>query len=128
MYRIINTSGGAEIGKAEKPRFIRKSSAGCYVEATEETAQGIAYKGTPYNLHDRDGVGADDTVMLIECDAGEVASAVEAEAGRTAAAVENAEDAMCDMDAANDERLTAVEDALCELDEAINNRGGENDE
>jgi hypothetical protein len=35
---------------------------------------------------------------------------------------------MCDMDAANDERLTGIEDALCELDEAINNRGGENDE
>ena len=30
------------------------------------------------------------------------------------------EDALCEQDAAVDERLTLIEDAICELDEAIN--------
>lgn len=30
------------------------------------------------------------------------------------------EDALCEQDAANDERLAAIETALCELDEALN--------
>ncbi len=30
------------------------------------------------------------------------------------------EDALCEQDAANEERLAAIETALCELDEALN--------
>lgn len=30
------------------------------------------------------------------------------------------EDALCEQDAANDERLSNIEQALCDLDEAIN--------
>lgn len=30
------------------------------------------------------------------------------------------EDALCEQDAANDERLSGIEQALCDLDEAIN--------
>lgn len=30
------------------------------------------------------------------------------------------EDALCEQDAANDERLSDIEQALCDLDEAIN--------
>ena len=32
------------------------------------------------------------------------------------------EDAMCEQDAANGERLAAIEDSLCELDDAVNNK------
>ena len=34
--------------------------------------------------------------------------------------VAEVEDAMCEQDAANDERLSNIEQALCDLDEAIN--------
>ena len=34
--------------------------------------------------------------------------------------VAEVEDAMCEQDAANEERLTAIETALCELDAALN--------
>ena len=81
MYRIINTNDGVEIGCTEAPRFIRKSSAGCYVQTDELAAQGIAFKGTPYNLRDREGVGAEETVLLVEFDGGEVVgTTAEAEA------------------------------------------------
>ena len=34
--------------------------------------------------------------------------------------VAEVEDAMCEQDAANDERMSNIEQALCDLDEAIN--------
>ena len=80
MYRIINTKDGSVIGRTEAPRFIKKKYTGCYIQSDELSAQGVAYQGIPYNLHGRDGIGADDTVLLIEYDAG-------TEADRNAAAI-----------------------------------------
>ena len=70
MYKIINTKDGTEIGSTETPRFIKKKSTGCYIQTDKQNAQGVAYKGTAYNLQGRDGIGADDTVFLIEIDGG----------------------------------------------------------
>lgn len=78
MYRIVNTETGQDVGKTDKPWFIQKHSNGCFVHTDETKAQGIAYRGTPYNLLDREGVGAENTVMLIECDAGDDQSQMEA--------------------------------------------------
>lgn len=36
------------------------------------------------------------------------------------ARVAEMEDALCEQDAANDERMSTIEQALCDLDEAIN--------
>ena len=80
MFKIINTKDGTEIGSTETPRFIKKKSTGCYIQTDKQNAQGVAYKGTAYNLQGRDGIGADDTVLLIEYDAG-------TEADRNAAAI-----------------------------------------
>lgn len=79
MYRIIKEKTGAEIGNTEKPIFIRKKSNGCYVQTSEAKAQGIAFKGTPYNLFGREGVGADETAMLIEFDGGDASTALSAQ-------------------------------------------------
>ena len=71
MYKIINIKDGSTVGSTEYPNFIKKkTSTGCYIAADEESAQGVAYQGTAYNIQGRDGVGADDTVFLIEYDAG----------------------------------------------------------
>lgn len=80
MYKIINAKDGTEIGSTENPRYIKKKDTGCYIQTDRQNAQGIAYKGTAYNLQGRDGIDADDTVILIEYDAG-------TEADRTAAAI-----------------------------------------
>ena len=109
MYRIIKADDGAVIGSTEAPRFIKKSSAGCFVQTDEANAQGVAFKGTPYNLRDREGVDAEETVIVIEFDGAEVTA-------DTADKVVEIEDAMCEQDTAVEERLAAIEDALCELD------------
>ena len=89
MYRIINVSGGAEIGSTEKPRFIRRKSTGCYVQTTEDEAQGVAFRGTAYNLQGREGLGAGETVMLIEFDGGEAVGDVGAAVEANSAAIDD---------------------------------------
>lgn len=89
MYRIINANGGVEIGSTEAPRFIRKNSAGCYVQTDEKNAQGIAYKGTPYNLQGREGVDAEDSVLLFEFDAGGEAEMTAAAVAANSAAIDD---------------------------------------
>ena len=109
MYRIINSEGGVVIGNTEKPVYIYKKSTGCFVQTDEANAQGIAFKGTPYNLLGRDGVDAEVSVILVDFDGGEITA-------DTADKVVEIEDAMCEQDTAVEERLAAIEDALCELD------------
>lgn len=41
-------------------------------------------------------------------------------AEQAAKATAELQDAMCEQDTANDERMSAIEDAICELDEAVN--------
>ena len=72
MYRLILTRNGAEAGMTETPRFIKRSSTGVYVETDEAAAEGVAYKGAAYNLQGRTGVGAEETVMLISFDSGDI--------------------------------------------------------
>ncbi len=112
MIRIVNTATGDTVGYTEKARYIKLSSAGIYVQTDEEHAEGIAYMGNPYNLRDREGLGVEDTVMLIECDGGEILNLAEMAAGNIA----SIEDALCEQDETLEERLAAIEDALCEMD------------
>lgn len=91
-------------------------------------------EGTPMNANTlnalSDVAGADiarekaeaaATVALTAKDAAELA-ATSSEESKDAAAksVAEMEDALCELDAATDERLAAIEDALCELDAAVN--------
>ena len=50
----------------------------------------------------------------------EAAAKKQQEREKLPARVAEMEDALCEQDAANDERLAAIETALCELDEALN--------
>lgn len=52
MYKIITHTG--ETYLTEKPNFIRKHENGCFVLTDEETAEGVAYSGTPYLFADGD--------------------------------------------------------------------------
>ena len=62
MYKIITNTG--ETYLTEKPNFIRKHENGCFILTDEETAEGVAYSGTPYLF-------ADGT-QVYEVDAGEL--------------------------------------------------------
>lgn len=91
-------------------------------------------EGTPMNANTlntlSDVAGADiarekaeaaATVALTAKDAAELAATSSEESKDTAAnSVAEMEDALCEQDAATDERLAAIEDALCELDAAVN--------
>lgn len=75
MYKIINATDGSEIGKVEKPNYIKiKESTGVRIPLKKDepisNAQGIAYRDSAYNLQGTDGVGADISVFLIEMDGG----------------------------------------------------------
>lgn len=50
MYKIITNTGETHL--TEKPNFIRKHENGCFVLTDEETAEGVAYNGTPYLFAD----------------------------------------------------------------------------
>ena len=50
MYKIITYTGETHL--TEKPNFIRKHENGCFVLTDEETAEGVAYNGTPYLFND----------------------------------------------------------------------------
>ena len=50
MYKIITHTGKTYL--TEKPNFIRKHENGCFVLTDEETAEGVAYNGTPYLFAD----------------------------------------------------------------------------
>jgi hypothetical protein len=130
MYEII--SAGDLVALCEKPRYVKTNDTGTYVEAQPEDAIGIAVAGTLYNLEGSNAIPDAPEAIVREGDASEYIFQNKAQITKNAesasVAIIGVEDAMCDMDAANDERLTGIEDALCELDEAINNRGGENDE
>ena len=90
MYKIIKVKDGSTVGSAEKIFFIKKKeSTGCYVATDEKSAQGVAYQGTAYNIQGRDGVGADDTVFLIEYDAGAESDKTAAILAENSAAIDN---------------------------------------
>lgn len=75
MYKIVNVKDGSVIGNVETPNYIKKKpSTGCYVNANTKTAQGISYQGKAYNLQGKESLGAEDTVILVQFDIGELVS------------------------------------------------------
>lgn len=81
MYVIRNAENGSVIGNTDKPLYIRKNKKnGCYVGATEEQAEGIAFRSKPYALLGKTGVDGP-AVVLGQADAGEaIGDAAAAEA------------------------------------------------
>lgn len=126
MYAII--SGGALIALCDKPRYVRMNpDSGAYVEATPEEAEGISVKGDLYNINGGNAIPDAPEAVVREDDVAEYvfnnrARIVENEETAGTAVVQ-IEEALCEQDAATEERLTAVEEALCELDNAINGGG-----
>ena len=64
MYKIITHTGETHL--TEKPNFIRKHENGCFVLTDEETAEGVAYNGTPYIFAEGNAVHEFDAADLVK--------------------------------------------------------------
>lgn len=127
MYAIL--SGGELVALCDKPRYVRMNpESGCYIESVPEEAIAIAVNGTLYNIEGGNAIPDAPEASVRKDDIGEYVfgnrARIICNEKSTGAAVVQLEEALCEQDAATEERLTAVEEALCELDSVIN--GGEN--
>lgn len=128
MYAIL--SGGALLTLCDKPRYVRLNpDSGAYVEAAPEEAAAVSVNGGLYNINGGNAIPGAPQAVVREEETAEYIFGNRARIARNekaaGAAVVQLEDALCEQDAATEERLAAVEEALCELDSAMN-RGGEN--
>ncbi len=126
MYAIL--SGGELLALCEKPRYVKKNAvSGAYVEAKREEAEAIAVNGELYNLPGGTAIPSAPEAVITERDIPEYVFCNRARIAEneksTGATIVIMEDALCEQDAANDERVSAIEDAVCELDSMINGGG-----
>ena len=128
MYAIL--SGGVLLALCDKPRYVKVNEAsGAYVEAEEAEAIGVAVWGDLYNLVGGTAIPDAPEAIITHSDIAEYVFRnrvrIEENEETQGAAIIGMEDALCEQDAANDVRMSAIEDAVCELDSIING-GGEN--
>ena len=128
MYAIL--SGGVLLALCDKPRYVKMNEAsGAYVEAEEAEAIGEAVCGDLYNLVGGTAIPDAPEAIITHSDIAEYVFRnrvrIEENEETQGAAIIGMEDALCEQDAANDVRMSAIEDAVCELDSIING-GGEN--
>ena len=69
MYKIINAQG-RELGKTERPYYIRAAENGSLAPCGEHDAQGVALDGTAYALFGVEGLDHLERVVVTETDAG----------------------------------------------------------
>ena len=107
MFKIITTSG-TELGMTDSVRFIKLSSEGSFIEATKDEADGIAFKGSPYNLAGQNAIDGAETVLVIETDGGGEVADLRATTARQAEEL-----------AQSDETAIALYERLAQQDEAL---------
>lgn len=69
MYRIIKIDG-TELGITDSVNYIRISDNGCYTNATQQEATGVAYQSIAYNLVGHSEIDGADTVVVSKIDGG----------------------------------------------------------
>lgn len=83
MYRIIKTDG-TELGIVETPTYIKVTASGCFAPTDKDSAVGVAYQSTAYNLFGSDAIADAETVIVSEVDGGGIfVQATELEAAIT---------------------------------------------
>jgi len=129
MYAIL--SGGALVSLCDKPRYVcLNPDSGAFVEATPEEAIAVSVNGDLYNINGGSAIPDAPEAIVREDDVAEYVFGNRARIAKneaaTGTAVVQLENALCDQDAAQDERMSALEDVVCELDAALNGGGGDN--
>lgn len=126
MYAIL--SGGALLALCEKPRYVRMNEqTGAYVEAEGEGAIGIAVGGKVYNLPGGTAIPDAPEALVVKRDEAEFIFQTKAHIVKveetTGTAIVGIEEALCEMDIAAEDRVTALEQAMCDMDEIISGGG-----
>ena len=114
MYKIIKKSGEL-VGYTEEPIYIRKHPNGCYVQTSQETAEGISYKSTPYSIGGLDGA---DEVLVVKQDADDIYMDIKT-AQEQFALADNTAIELYEMQMAQEQINAAQDDALVEIYEMI---------
>ncbi len=104
MYRIINTQGD-ELGMVDHVLYIKIPKSGCFAPCKQEEAIGVALNSTPYNLLGHKDIEGADTVIVSQCDGGELMGSLDKVAQDTGA-----------MLADQEYRLTLLELGVSEID------------
>lgn len=65
IYSIVKTDGTV-LGITDSVRYIKIHENGCYTNATEDDAIGIAFKSKPYNLAGHSEIEGADEVIVVE--------------------------------------------------------------
>lgn len=114
-------SDGLLVALCDVPRYVRLNpDNGCYVQAEEAEAEAIAVNGELYNLPGGTAIADRPEAFVNEQDAAEYIFANQTLIVQTAETQDVLQVAMCEQDAVNDERMSALEEAVCALDSAIN--------
>lgn len=78
MIYQLRTPEGKILGYTEEPRYIKvHKTTGCFVQATKEDAQGIAYKSVAYNFYGHHWFKHAPHIILREVDGAEYISDIE---------------------------------------------------
>lgn len=125
MFAIM--SNGALVSLCEQPRYVKQSETGVYIEATAAEAIGVSVNGNLYNINGGNNIPDAPEATIAERDGSEFVfknrARIEKNEAETGAAIISIEDALCEMDTAENDNMAAIEDALCEIDSRAN--GGE---
>lgn len=127
MYAIL--SDGVLLALCDKPRYVKKNDDGIYVESAKEEAIALSINGDLYNIRGENHIPDAPQVVVKDDDVSEYVfrnrMKIEEDAKTFGAAFVASENAICEMDAGYDERVSAIEVALCELDELMSGGGEE---
>lgn len=120
MYLIL--SEGAIVDYCDEPRYVKKNpTSGAYIQTDAANAEGIAVRGTLYNIGDRTDI-PDAPAAIIR---GDVSTpdyifinkeTIDKNKEESDAALIELENSLCDMDMSTQETIAALEDTICELD------------
>lgn len=118
MYEI--RSRGELVACCDKPRYVKiNKKNGVYVEATADEAIAVSVNGELYNINGGNAIPDAPQAVVVRRDGGEIVFRSRKRIEENGAAIIEAEDALCEIDAAAADRLDAIEDALCEMDSAM---------
>ena len=120
MYRITQHNGAALIGFVDELRYIiRDPASGIFARAFgEHDADGIAVRGTPYNIGDEEKIPGADFVDIDEVDGSEYTFHQQNVTRRNTGDIGDMQQLILEQD----NELCLVQEAIMDLDNQLNGK------